>query len=186
MAPTNVAQLAAKLYELLEPLSAEDRTRVVQATLILFGDEQPAPPSRQSGSSVDSVGNVDAGDAQTYFNEKAPQTKGEALAVAARYREISEREETHSKADLKKVITEARRNFDDHNFTRDIDNAKRQAGFFNVGTGRDANKLSYYGQQFVDALPDRERAANLSRPRVGGNRKRTTRKATRKPKRASG
>lgn len=173
MPKTSVAQLPAKLYGLLSGLSSEDRARAIQATLILFGEEAPTAPlvggtplprPRTSGAAPT--------DPAAYLDEKAPTNKGETLAVAARFRELSQKEETHSKADLKTVITRARRNFDDSNFARDINNAKRQAGFFNLGTGRDAVKLSYYGQQFVDALPDREAASKLLKPKVGGSRKR--------------
>lgn len=172
MAKAPVAQVPAKLYELLEPLSPEERARVVQATLILFGEAAPpAPPA--SGTQVTRT--QGAGGATTnaaaYLEGKAPRNKGETLAVAARFRELSQKEETHSKADLKQIITTARRNFDDRNFARDLNNAKRQAGFFNLGTGRDSSKLSYFGQQFVDALPDREAASKLKRPRVGGRKK---------------
>jgi hypothetical protein len=169
MPKTNVAQLPAKLYELLSPLSPEERTRVVQATMILFGEGAPAPPPGEATTPA-------ANDPGAFFDKKGPKNKGETLAVAARFRELNQNEETHTKADLKAVVTSARRNFDDSNFARDINNAKRQAGFFNLGTGRDTSKLSYYGQQFVDALPDREAASKLNRPRVGGGRKRATKK----------
>lgn len=172
MAKITVAQLPARLYELLAPFTPEERGRAVQATLILFGDEA------QSGSAPVKTASRTRGsanshrDPKAFFDEKAPENKGETLAVAARYRELIEKEESHSKADLKKVITEARRNFDDSNFARDMGNARRQAGFFNLGTGRDASKLSYFGQQFVDALPDREVALGLKKPKVRGLRKR--------------
>ena len=173
MATVNVAQVPAKLYELLSPLTPEERTRVVKATLILFGDE-PLGVGAPAAESTLASGQTPAPptDAGAFFDLKDPKNKGEVLAVAARYREQCEKQESHTKADLKKVITDARRNFDDSNFARDINNAKRQAGFFNLNTGRDANKLSYYGQQFVDALPDREAAGKLKRPKVGtGKRK---------------
>src|SRR5207247_3229045 len=79
--------------------------------------------------------------------------------------------QTHSKADLKKVIADARRNFDDRNFARDIKNARRQAGLFNLGTERDAYQLSSYGQQYVDALPDKDAASKLKKPKVGRARR---------------
>lgn len=184
MTKTTVAQLPAKLYELLSPLSAEDRNRVVQATLILLGDDAALATPASGG--LPSLGARATGstptDAGAYFDDKAPKNKGEALAVAARFRELRQNKDTHSKADLKAVITGSRRNFDDHNFARDINNAKRQAGFFNLGTGRDASKLSYYGQRFVDALPDREAAAKLKRPKVGGNRKQAAKKTSAKEK----
>lgn len=103
--------------------------------------------------------------------------------MAARYREIAEKEESHSKTDLRTVITTgAHRNFDDANFARDMNNAKRQAGFFNLGTGRDTNKLSYYGKQYVDALPDREEAGKLKRPKIGGSKKSSAKKNTKAAK----
>jgi hypothetical protein len=177
MSKTPIAQIPAKLHEILSPLSPDDRSRVLQATLILCGDNlqsvlpgAPAPAATPPASPPSAASSTDAG---AFLDKKAPANKGEILAVAARYREQILKEQTHSKADLKKVITDARRNFDDNNFGRDLNNAKRQAGFFNLGTGRDASKLSYYGQQFVDALPDREAASKLKRPKVGGNRKNT-------------
>lgn len=177
MAKLSVAQLPAKLYELLSPLSPEERVRVVQATMILFGENLPSGSTNgPGGQNQDSVGGTGSGDRvqdniQTFLDEKNPKNKGEMLAVVARYRELKDGIETHSKADFKNLITSARRNFDDSNFARDINNAKRQAGFFNLGSGRDANKLSYYGQQFVDALPDKDAAAKIKRPKVGGNKK---------------
>lgn len=173
MAKTPMAQLPAKLYELLSPLSAEERSRVVQAAMVLFGEEAPAAPSSPqitSGLRRRAGGGAPT-DAGAFFDVKAPKNKGETLAVAARFRELIQKGETHTKADLKALITEARRNFDDSNFARDINNAKRQAGYFNLGTGRDASKLSRYGQRFVDALPDREAASKLQKPKIGGNRK---------------
>jgi hypothetical protein len=176
MPKTPVAQVPAKLYELLSPLEPHERARVVQATLILFGEELPAAVAAGGASSKPAFTppGTHPTDASTYFDQKAPKNKGEILAVAARFREEVEKQETHTKADIKAVITGARRNFDDANFARDLNNAKRQAGFFNLGTGRSV-KLSYFGQQFVDALPDREAAAKLHRPKVGGNRKRAVR-----------
>lgn len=176
MAKPTFAQLPAKMYELLEDLSPQERAKVIQATMTLFGDDIPAEVSTGTvaGGSARAAAPSGAGTSvQAYLDEKNPKNKGETLAVAARYRELNEDAETHTKADLKKVVTDARRNFDDSNFSRDINNAKRQAGFFNTGTGRDASKLSYYGQQFVDALPDRDAAAKIRRPSVRSGKKKT-------------
>lgn len=170
MAKVTVSQIPAKLYELLEPLTPEERSRAVQATLILFGDEVPARSLDDNrGRDGRSAGSPSSPrDAGEFFHLKDPQNKGESLAVAARYRELKG-EEVHTKADLKAVITDAGRNFDDSNFARDMNNAKRQAGFFNLGTGREI-KLSYYGKQYVDALPDREKAGALKKPKIGGRK----------------
>lgn len=177
MAKPDLAKISTKLYELLSPLSSEERGRAIQATIILFGD----PPIADAISGTSPRGtrlSVGSNTPHGFMEEKAPANKGETFAVAARYRELVDKRESHSKADLKKVITDARRNFDNKNFGRDIKNARRQAGFFNLGTGPDSHTLSYYGQQYVDALPDREAASKLKRPTI----RRATKKATRSTK----
>lgn len=154
----NIANTSIELLKLLGPYSTEERQRIIQATMILLGDTNV--PTAQNLGNLESFGaKAVSGKAKEFFELKNPQNKGEELAVAARYREETSGAEEHSKADLKTVFAEARRNFDDKNFSRDMDNARRQAGLFNVGTGRDANKLSYKGQQFVDALPNRDEAS---------------------------
>lgn len=186
MTKTSLADIPGKLYAILEPLNAEDRAKAVRATLVLFGDEIPNEPSLRTPPSGGTNATVtDYGDVAEFFNQKDPKNKGEVLAVAARYREINEQQESHSKSDLKKVVTDSHRNFDDSNFGRDINNAKRQAGFFVLGGDRDAHKLSYYGKQYVDALPDREAAGELKRPRVGGGGKKSRKKAAKKAKSAN-
>jgi hypothetical protein len=80
-------------------------------------------PNQGGGNTDGSPGSSDTKNAQTYFDQKNPQSKIEELAVAARYRELKEGVETHEKEDLKRVITSARRNFDVNNYTRDLGNA---------------------------------------------------------------
>lgn len=171
--PKDISEVSIELYKKLSPFSQEERHRITQAVMILLGDNisqnsRPlAPGTKVVGAQQDHT------NAPEFFAEKNPQNKGEELAVAARYRELSEEAKEHSKADIKAVFAEARKNFDDKNFGRDMDNAKRQAGLFISGTGRDANKLSYQGVQFVDALPDREAAAKHRRPKKSKRVKKT-------------
>lgn len=180
MAKATISQIPPKLYDLLAELSPDERLRAVQATLLLFGDHSAvdavAEPKRGLQSSQSKLGAQKVGSA-AFVNDKDPQNKGELLAVAARFREQVQEEESHSKADLKKVVTDAHRNFDDKNFTRDINNVKRQAAFFVLGGDRDSHKLSYYGKQYVDALPDRDAAARIKKPRIGGVGKRAAKKS---------
>ncbi len=176
MAKTNIAQVSLQLYELLSSLDKDERTKVIQATLILFGDTEAGPTKPEGGNSNQNNNTDDEGsvnDPKKYFELKDPKNKGEELAVAARYRELKEKVEVHTKEDLKKIITDARRNFDSGNFGRDITNARSQAGFFSKGTGKGTEKLSYYGQNFIDALPDRDAAKKLSRPVKKPSKKKT-------------
>jgi hypothetical protein len=170
MAKSSVAIVSQKVYHLLEPLTAEERARAVQAALVLFGDNplpsNPAtapPPAGLASPSTGSGGSI--GTASTFFVSKNPTNKGEILAVAARYRELAEKAEEHTKEDFKKILGDARRNFDSKNFARDMKNARRQSGLFTNGKARGSHVLSYYGQQFVDALPNRDVTSQLQRPK---------------------
>jgi len=170
MAKPSLVSLQVKIHALLAPLSAEDRARVIQATFILLGEDVPAElPAQKSAASRDSQ--IDKKNPQDFFKDKDPRNKGELYAVAARFRELNLEQEVHSKADIKQIVAAARRNFDDGNYARDMQNARRQAGLFNLGTGRDGDKLSYYGQQYVDALPDRDAVAGIKRPKSTNRKK---------------
>ena len=115
---------------------------------------------------------------QAYFAAKDPKSKIEELAVAARYREQYQAAIASSKAEIEAVVKAARRNFDTKNFPRDIDNAKKHK-LFNIGGGRGSHVLSYYGQQYVDALPDRAAAKRLRGPKGKGKGKKKKKAATR-------
>jgi len=102
---------------------------------------------------------------QAYFGLKKPRTNMEALAVAARYRELRQRAGSSTRAELQAVFKEARHNFV-ANYRRDLENA-RKINLFTRGTGRDAATLTAHGQQYVDALPDRNAVKALTGPRKG-------------------
>lgn len=192
MAKESIASLTGRLFELLEPLSPEDRAKVVNATFVLLGDSGPSgTPTQPGAGSPQAPGeggkpraqlNPGAGnagsavDAKTYIDRKDPRSKVELLAVAARYLEEHDGRESVSKDDLKRVFDAARRNFDSAHFARDMNNAKGQAGFFNTGGERNEYKLSYYGHNFIDALPDREKASAIRRPKRTGAKKKASRK----------
>lgn len=170
-----IASVTQKLFDLLEPLQSTERHRAVTAVLTLLGESAVSNIRAGVGSGHGDGGSGSGGEGeedtpQQFFHEKDPRNKVEELAVAARYREIYKNTHAHQKHDLKKVISEARRNFDDSHFPRDLDNAKTK-GLFTKGK---ENTLAYYGQQYVDKLPDREAAKKIRKP------KRTSKKATTK------
>jgi len=175
MTTSNIPQVASKIYELLRELSEEEQRKALDAALIFLGRPVPtsgstATPSVTPAHSLEGKTPAPANNAKDYFSNKAPQSKVEQLAVAARYRETHLHQESNSKEDLQAVFKEARVNFDAKHYKRDIENAKVQ-GFFNRGP---ENQLSYYGQNFVDALPDREAARNIQKPRTGSAAKKRT------------
>jgi len=123
-------------------------------------------PSRHDVSGSSNVMN--------YFSEKAPKSKVDELAVAARFREISNYGEAHTRDELKAIIKEARRNFDDANFPATISNATHSKKLFLVGGEKGTYQLSYIGKQYVDALPDK---VKIKATKNGGKRKKKVRKA---------
>jgi hypothetical protein len=180
----NLGALSSKVYELLDGLEAAERTKVLNAVVQLFGDPVVAQPSgsgaAESGKSqMGSVGSAPQqsvpGNAQQFFVHKNPSSKGEMLAVAARYREQHSAADGHRVEDFAKFFVEARQNFDRRSFVGDMKNAQNRAGLFNKGGERGQYQLSYFGQQYVDALPNREAVKNLKRPTQG----RKTKKAAR-------
>jgi hypothetical protein len=170
VAKAKLQDIVPKLVTLLGKLDPDDRVRAIQAALLTLGDSAvPAGLGMGTGTGGNGGGGAGAGAGsvggpmtpQAYFKAKKPSTKIEELAVAARYREEYANADTSSKAEIQGVVLKARLNFDASNFNRDINNAKR-AKLFNFGGGRDAHMLSAYGQDYVDALPNREAVKELS------------------------
>jgi hypothetical protein len=131
----------------------------------------PSPLTQLPGTPA-ATKNFNASNAYEFFQQKDPHNKLECFAVAARFLETNQNVASCSKDELKSVMGTkgARRNFDERNFQRDIDNAK-QKGLFNRGADEKGKfTLSYYGQQYVDALPDRAKVKALRKPKQG-NRK---------------
>ncbi len=158
---TDLTGITTQIHGLLEGLDPAERQRAITAALTLLGDAYVFPaataPARQMGTANLSGDGRQPSDVVTprdFFASKDPKNKVEELAVAARYRELHEGAEGHTKEQLAQVIRTARRNFDSANFARDLGNAKT-AKLFSLGK---ENSLSYTGQQFVDALPNREQA----------------------------
>jgi hypothetical protein len=166
MATLDLAETTVKIHTLLKELEEPaDRQKVISAALTLLGDVfiAAAPGRPTAGASMGAAAPAMAGatlDAIQFFEQKDPRNKIEELAVAARFRELTENAESHTKDQLGSVIKSARRNFDVRNFARDMGNAKT-AKMFNLGS---ENALSYAGQKYVDALPNRELAAAARKP----------------------
>jgi hypothetical protein len=168
---SNLGDLANKIYSLLRELQPEDRIRVLTSVAQLFGDPpvsasstNPPGPGAGTQKMINPGSQAGSSNPQQYFAKKSPQNKGEMLAVAAKYREEHGGGHSHTRDDLAKFFTDARQNFDRNHFPRDMKNAQNQAQLFNKGTPRGQYQLSYFGQQYVDLLPDREALKKLRRP----------------------
>jgi len=134
------------------------------------GGDGGGEPRHAGAGPVSAGSRTSVGTASDYFRKKDPQGLIEALAVAVRYRELTEGADVHTKEQLDAVFKSARRDTP-ANFSRDVRNGKKQQ-YFN--RGRDL-VLSHFGQSYIDALPDREAAKAIARPKkAGGKRKRKT------------
>jgi hypothetical protein len=168
------------IHDALENLDKEGQLKALQAAVVLLGitpetigltkqtgDTDRSGKSESSNTSEQRSGSSGrVGTASEYFKNKDPKGLMEVLAVAARYRELSEKADAHTKEELDAVFRAARRNAP-ANFARDLMNAKQQQ-YFNRGTDI---VLSHYGQSYVDALPDREAAKAVARPKKRGGPK---------------
>lgn len=186
---TNLGELIKKIYDILQPIDEIERAKVLNAVRQLFGepmlaahDETGTTHKLPTGTAA-SRQPADQPSEKAFYVQKNPATKGgtaltkgEMLAIAARYREQHGGGEQHTREDFAAFFQAARENFDKNNFSRDIKNAQHQAKFFTKGGERGRYQLSYFGQQYVDALPERDAAKKLKA--VG--RKRAPRKQVRK------
>jgi hypothetical protein len=166
---TSVSEIATSILSLLEPLTPDERRRVIQGVLVLLGESSPTLPLSAAALPA-AQSRPMPGDAKQFFDEKQPTSKLEELAVAARFREISNAAESHSKNDIEAVFRTARRNFDSVHFQRDLDNAKMK-GLFNKGGEKGTAVLAYYGQNYVDTLPDRDALKQMRAPKKSGGKK---------------
>lgn len=185
MSKKNLGESSKELYELLSGLDKDDRRKVLQSVLALFGEENVSAPGAEPGKDkVKKVGDQTSGftamGAKEFLSQKNPENRGEVLAVAARYLELVNQLEVIRKENFKEVFKEARRNFDSGNFVRDMTNAIHNAKLFISGGEKETYKLSFYGQEYVDALPDRDVVRLIKRP--GGAKKKGTAKTKIKTK----
>lgn len=165
----NLGEKIKVIYECLNELEQNDRKRVlasVNALFEIYGTEAQEKKSFDSGVIEYRNGELreQAISARDYFNNKNPENRGELLAIAARYLEISQNKEVLIKDDFATVLKEARRNFDSSNFSRDMRNAVNNAKLFMSGGERETYKLSFYGQEYADNMPDKEKIKLIKRP----------------------
>lgn len=190
MAKNKVLDATNKIVAVLQSLDTEERMLAIDAALMVLGDRPresrgtDTSGSRSNGGSGRSSQTSERGNGvnvtpKSYVDEKEPENKVEELAVAARYRELYENAESSTKDELGAVLGQkgARRNFNAQKFRRDAENARRN-GLFTKGSERGTVVLSHYGQQYVDALPDREKLKTLAKPRGATRRRTASRKRT--------
>jgi hypothetical protein len=162
MPAPSITEASTALYTLLEPFTADERIRIVKGTLTLLGHDGNSIEKTEENE----INSSKVTEPSEYFKIKKPQTKTEELAVAARFLEKRDNLVSCKREDLERVFSDARINFDGKRFKDNIINGMKSSCFFNTGgTKLTGYTLSLYGQNYVDALPDREAARALQRPK---------------------
>lgn len=178
----SIGQIVNQIFEVLSQVTPEERFKILSAINALFGDSRPqikkAEHSISSDIEMDRQNDVRdlPNEPIKFFEQKNPQSKGEELAVSARFRELSLNQDTHSREDFIQVFKLARRYFDSNNFKRDMDNAQRKSKLFLPSLARGTYQLSAFGQKYVDTLPTRELLGELKIPRKKINKKQSNKK----------
>jgi hypothetical protein len=173
----DVGDITKQIYQLLSGLDAPTSTKILRAVSglldVVVNDNKDVTTTGGSGNGQSASSGGSTGDAKKFFADKAPNSKIEEFAVAAKLAG-----DTPLTKELAKAIisTQAKRRFDEAHFARDIDSAIR-AGFFIKGA-RAEYVLSHYGEDYVDALPDRKAARAIKKPKkAGGKAKKQKKKA---------
>ena len=166
MAKPNIGELPGQLYELLKDLEADERVRVVSATLLLFGDspapwigaaiEHPAHPVDETSPLREpQFSKRQDLPPKQFIHEKDPRTDVERVTCLAYYFTHFRDTPAFKTLDISRLNTEAaQRKLS--NAAAAIGNASRRGLITAAGKG--LRQISAVGEQFVDALPDRDEA----------------------------
>lgn len=177
----------ARIVSLLEPMSREDRERVLATVSIWLemSAAQPHLPAPRLVTSSIASSNYSSSpfaprdpiSAKEFLLEKEPRTDADRVACLAYYLTHYRDTPEFKTVDISRLNTEAaQRKFS--NAAQAMKNAVRD-GFLTASAKKGFRQLSAMGEQYVNALPSTEDAREVRRrmiPRRG--RKPTARKAT--------
>jgi hypothetical protein len=175
------------VIEALQPLDAESRRRVIDATTTFFRLEtsrrqasaQPSAERSVSSPTYPPFSAETAPSPKEFLLEKQPRTDVERIACLAYYLTHYRDMPQFKTLDLSKLNTEAAQpKFS--NAASSANNAVKRG--YLVPTTKGQRQLSAAGERFVQALPDREAARNAMasfRPRKRSSRPRTAARTSR-------
>lgn len=161
----NIGALAGKLYDLLKELNPDDRTKVMGAALVLFGESGNLKNQDQRSSHAIEASSRELNFAQRedlspkqFLYEKQPATDIERIACLAYYL-THYRDTPHFKTiDISKLNTEAAQ-IKFSNAAKAVNNAATK-GFITTAT-KGNKQISAFGEEYVVALPDKELAKQV-------------------------
>lgn len=171
----NATKAAMAVMAALQPLSAEEKLRVLQSAAALFGVQAfpvlpnitPAPQNSVNAgapSAVSSTGNVSAPPSKRVslvelIKEKSPATNYQRIACFAYYREKYEGKPNFSSIDLAGYFSQAKLPAPGPNYARDYNSAVKQAW---IHDDEAKSYLTQEGEAAVEAGFDGKRTSSKS------------------------
>jgi hypothetical protein len=179
----------AHIVQLLEPLTSEARSRVLNTVVTWLNIPQlhPTRANEQAAPSMKSTGPTRENDypfagrpeisPKEFLLEKDPSSDIERMACLAYYLTHFRDLPSFKTEDLVRLNTEsAQRRFS--NASQTAKNAMRE-GFFVQASVQGARQLSAFGEQYIQALPNRD-AAKQVRTRMSSRRARPSSQTARR------
>ncbi len=171
-------EIAKRSFELLSPLSPEAQQCILTEVLppmLALHNSLPATtgtgrgaPAGETVSKSKSQTRVKAGeepfDVAAFVADKGDLSRSELLAVLARASQLGSIPEARTKAAFKELAREGRVPFSQKSFVGEMRRATKKA-FFAATDTPDEFVLTTYGQRIVDALPNRQLADTVPRPK---------------------
>ncbi|WP_282297514.1 hypothetical protein [Stenotrophomonas sp. PS02289] len=157
---SKVADANSSVVKALMPLSPEERARVVQSVVALFGISAALPPPRSSmptseAAALDSLEPARQRQATgkpislvELLKEKNPTTNAQRIACFAYYREQFEGNQHFSKSDLQPYFAKAKLTSPGPNYARDYNNAVKSAWIHDEGS---QSYLTQVGEAAVES-----------------------------------
>lgn len=174
----DISEAAASVMAALQPLSPENRARVIQSMAALYGVKSASPgqqghnPSSTGGNATHNQRGT-SGNKQTslveLIKDKQPATNIQRIACFAYYREKVEGIPNFSSADLSSYFAKAKLSAPGKNYMRDYNNTVKAAWIHDDGA------QSYLTQEGENAVE--EGFAGRGRPRGAASAKRKRRAA---------
>ncbi|SRR6266487_3352441 len=171
----SLGDAVAKIIGLIEAFDSPDRSRLLRTVSTYFGElPRSSEDTRAPGVPVSSravpFSKESSVSAKQFILEKRPMTDVERVACLAYYLTHHRSVDQFKTADISKMNTEAAQvRFS--NAAMAVDNALKSGYLAHAGKGH--KQLSAMGEQYVQALPDREAAKAVLGQRLLRRRPRT-------------
>jgi hypothetical protein len=157
------ASALLKVINLLDPLDESDKKWVLQSAASKWTIEVQRAAAQPPGSPGGGQGPVGTDTAKDFLKRKLPQSDLQRVACLAYFLTHSKSVHAFKTADISKLNTEARGT--PFNVPRAVANANRATCGYLSAVGKGQKQLTAYGEEIVEALPDKAAVAAVEASR---------------------